>query len=258
MDVPDRPGRHLSLWRLERLRLVRTGRLVALVAVFVFFGATAAPMNRYMAEILQRVGGDVQIVAPTPTATAAFGSYSGNAMQIGLLVFVLVVASAVAIDGRAEMAIFLRSRVSSQRELIEPRFAVSVGAGVLAYLVGVGACWWGASLLLGAVDPVAVAIGAASGAIYLVFIGSVATALAAVVRSVVGTAVGTLGIALGLGVLGAVTPFGDWLPSHLPGALAGAVGGSAATGTLGAAAVTAMMTVGLLALAVLVGRRREL
>jgi ABC-2 type transport system permease protein len=263
MTVPttvgaNRAERRLSLWRLERLRLVRTGRLVALVAVFAFFGATAAPMNRYMAEILQRVGGDIQIVAPTPTATSSFGSYSSNAMQIGMLVFVLVVASAVAVDGHTEMAIFLRSRVTSQRTLIEPRYVVSVAAGVLAYLLGVAACWWGTSLLLGAVDPAAVAIGAASGAIYLIFVGSLVTAVANVVRSVIGTAVLALGIALGLGVLGAVTPFGDWLPSHLPGALAGAVGGAGGTAYLGAGAVTAASIAGLLVLAAALGRRREL
>jgi ABC-2 type transport system permease protein len=251
-------GSAMTLRRLEWLRLWRTGRLVALVGVFAFFGVTSAPLNRYMASMLEHVGGDVRIIASAPVPTAGFATYTANADQIGLLVFVFVVAAAVAIHGRTEMAIFLRTRVPRARLLLWPRYSVSVGAGVAAYGLGVVCCWFGTVALLGDVDGLGVVVGAILGALYLVFVGAVAALLASVMRSVVTTAVGTLGVALGLGLIGALTPLDEWLPGHLPGALAVLAGGGDVAGYARAALVTVAATAGLLGAAAHLADRREL
>ena len=58
----------MTLWRLEWLRLVRTRRLVVIIAVYVFFGLTGPLSARYLGEILNRVGGGIKVELPAPTA----------------------------------------------------------------------------------------------------------------------------------------------------------------------------------------------
>jgi ABC-2 type transport system permease protein len=241
----------MSLWHLEWLRLVRTSRWLALVGVFVFFGATSPPLNKYMATLVEHLGNGVQIVAPTPSAVSGFETYTRNAGQLGLLVFVLVVSSAVAMRAHFEMAVFLRTRCSSARQLLLPRFVVTVGAGVVAYMFGVLACWYGTVVLLGSVDLVGVVAGAVLGSLYLVFIGALAAAFGSVLRSVVTTAVATLAVALALGIAGAFDAVAAWLPGHLNDALADVAGG----GDLTAYTKSAVVTVGVTAVLLIVAAR---
>lgn len=247
----------MSLWRLEWLRSVRTKRWLALVGVYLFFGLTAAPLTRYLAQLMERVS-EVRISGPPTTAVDGFSSYSGNANQLGLLVFAFIVADAVALDARREMSVFLRTRVDRYRTLLVPKFTVPVTVGVVAYLLGVGACWYGSVLLLGSVDAAGVLVGGALGALYLVFIGAVAAAFGSCLRSVVSTAVATLGVALGLGILGTIGWLGAWLPSKLLGALTTLAAGGSLDGLVKPTLVTLLATAVLLVFAAWMGDRREL
>ena len=49
----------MTLWRLEWARLVRTRRLVALLAVYLFFGALGPLTVRYLQQIVNRFGNGV-------------------------------------------------------------------------------------------------------------------------------------------------------------------------------------------------------
>lgn len=255
---PASRGPAMSLWRLEALRLLRTHRLLALVAVYGFFGLTAPPMTRYMSEILERVGGGVQIITPAPTAAAGLATFVSNTNQIGLLVYTLVVAGAVAFDAQREMAVFLRTRVPSSRVLLLPKYLLSVAAGALALVVGTAAAWYGTVIFLGPVDAVGVLAGTALSVLYLAFIAAVAAALGARLTSVLTTAVGTLAVALALGLVGSFGSLGEWLPSHLLGALSTLPVGADGGGFWRAALVTVVATGALLALAARLGDRREL
>ncbi len=257
-EAVRRPRGRMSMWRLEWARLTRTHRLVALVAVYVFFGLTSPALARYMGELLDRLGTGVQIVAPPPKPIDGFVTFTSNANQIGLLVFALVVASAVAIDAQREMAVFLRTRVPSYRDLLLPKWSVAVLAGVAAYVIGVLACWYGTVILLGSVDALGVIEGAALGALYLAFVGAVAAAIGARLHSAVTTAVTTLAIVLGLGVLGVFRAVGEWLPNFLLGALTTLAGGGDVASFAKSVVVTVAATVALLLLAVRLGSRREL
>lgn len=227
-DVPlvRRTGRQWpALWRLEWLRLVRTHRLVALVATYAFLGATAAPMARYASDFVERFGGDVQVTLPPARPVDGFANYVSNATQLGLLVFVIVISSAVTIDSHPEMAMFLRTRVRHRRDLVLPRYMVTVAAGAASFLVGTLLAWWGTALLLGAVEWQGMALGVVLHLVYLAFIGAVAAALGVRFHSATTTAATTLGVALALAVVGAIEPIGAWLPSRLLGALSTLPGG---------------------------------
>lgn len=258
--APTRNGSRapMTLWRLEWLRLVRTKRLVAVVAVYAFFGLTSPPLVRYMDSILERVGAGVTVIAPAPTASEGLTTFLSNANQIGLLVFALVVSSAVAFDSQREMAVFLRTRVGGYRDLLVPKYVMSLAAGAGAFCIGAACAWYGTVVLLGDVEVIGMVVGIGLCVLYLAFIAAVAAALGARLDSVLSTAGATLVVALGLGILGTIGSVGDWLPSHLLGAFTSLpLGGDAAT-FVRPALVTVVATVALLAAAARLGDTREL
>jgi ABC-2 type transport system permease protein len=243
----------VTLWRLEWLRLVRTRRLVALGAVYAFFGLVGPLTARYLAEIIDRFGGsEMQVTVPDPTPVDGITQFAANASQIGLLVVVVVAAGALAVDAVPEMAIFLRTRVGSGARLLAPRLVVTAGAAAAALLVGTGLAWYETSALLGSPPVGGLLVGTLYGILYLAFAVALTAAAATVFRSVLATGLATLLVLLVLPILGVVEAVGRWLPSHLVGAQTDLSAGGSAAGYLGAAGVTVAAT----ALLVLVAVRR--
>src|SRR5690606_23873677 len=130
------PMSAMSLWRLEWLRLVRTRRVVAILGVYVFFGLTGPLAARYLSEILGQVGTPgVKVEFPPPVPADGITQFLGNASQIGLLIVVIVAASALAFDARREMGVFLRTRAASVRTILVPAFAVNAAAAVTGFVL---------------------------------------------------------------------------------------------------------------------------
>lgn len=252
-----RRQRSMSLWRLEWLRLVRTRRLVALIGVYVLFGMLGPLMARYMSDILQHVSSDVVVIAPEPLPQQGIANYTSNANQIGLLVYVLVVSSAVALDAQREMAVFLRTRVHDYGRLLVPTCALSIGAGAGAFVLGTAAAWCGTALFLGPIGAGGLLVGTVLVVLYLTFIASVAAALGACLDSVLTTAVGTIAVALGLGLVGAIGSVGHWLPSNLLGAMTILPFGGDPGSFVGSILVTSIATSALFVLASRLGDARE-
>jgi ABC-2 type transport system permease protein len=249
----------MTLWRLEWLRLVRTHRLVALVSVYAFFGLTGPLTARYLAEILGAIGTEgVQVQFPTPTPADGIAQFIGNASQIGLLVVVLVAASALAFDARREMAVFLRTRVSSVRSIVLPAYGITTAGAVAGLLAGSACAWYETAVLLGPPPAGAMLAGIAYGAVSLAFAVALVAFMAALVRSVLAAAGGALVVLLLTGVLGSAARLSGWLPTGLLGALADLASGRSAGDYLPGLAVTLILTALALAGAVLLGDRREL
>jgi ABC-2 type transport system permease protein len=249
----------MNLWRLEWLRLVRTHRLLAIVGLYVFFGLTGPLTARYLSALLGRIGTEgVRIEFPDPVPADGIAQFVGNTSQIGLLVVVLVAASALAFDARREMAVFLRTRVRAVRDIVIPAYVVNAGAAAAALVAGSLAAWYETTVLLGAVPVAPMLIGIALGALFLAFAVALTAAVAAVVRGVAATAGVSLAGLLGLALLGGLTPLGRWLPTRLAGAMTELVRGASAGDYAPAATVSLVATVAAVAIAVQVGSRREL
>jgi len=162
----------MTLWRLEWLRLVRSHRLLALVGTYLFFGLTGPLTARYLSALLGRLGTEgVRIEFPEPTPADGIAQFVGNVSQIGLLVVVLVAASALAFDARREMAVFLRTRVRGVRDIIVPAYVSTVAAAVAALVVGSLAAWYETAVLLGGVPVAAMLAGIGLGSLFLAFAG---------------------------------------------------------------------------------------
>jgi ABC-2 type transport system permease protein len=249
----------MTLWRLEWLRLVRTRRLFALLTVYAFFGLTGPLTARYLAEILQAVGTQgVQIQLPAPTPADGIAQYAGNASQIGLLVVVLIAASALAFDARRETAVFLRTRVTSVRSIVLPAYAVTASGAIAGFLLGSACAWYETTTLLGAPPAGAMLAGTAYGAVFLAFAVALVAFVAALVRGVLASAGVAIILLLLTGIVGGLVRAGTWLPTGLLGALGDLTAGRPAGDYLPGLAVTVILTAAALAGAVVFGNRREL
>ncbi|MEV0900641.1 hypothetical protein [Actinoplanes sp. NPDC049802] len=249
----------MTLWRLEWLRLVRTRRLLALLAVYAFFGLTGPLTARYIGEILRAAGTEgVRVEFPEPTPADGIAQFVGNASQIGLLVVVLVAASALAFDSRREMAVFLRTRVAGVRRIVFAAYGTTVAGAVAALLLGSACAWYETAVLLGSPPTGAMLVGTAYGAVFLAFAVALVALVAALVRGVPAAAGVTLVLLLFTGVLGSVARVDTWLPTGLLGALGDLTAGGSAGDYLPGLAVTLLLTVLALAAAVTLGDRREI
>lgn len=248
----------MNLWTLERHRLVRTNRILLLLAAYLFFGAAGPLTARYLAEILGRFGGDVTIDVPDPTPADGITQFVSNAGQLGILAVVLVAAAALAIDADREQAIFLRTRVRDTWQLLVPRVATVSAAAAVALLLGTALAVAVTVALLGPVDLGAVVLGTALGMLYLGFVVTLTAAVATSTTGVLGTVLGTVALLLALPLLTLLPGIAAWVPSELLGAVDALVRGAPPAEVLPAAASTVVATVGLLVLARWRLERREL
>ncbi len=248
----------LGLWRLEWLRLVRTRRAVALVAVYAFFGFLGPLTARYLSDIIDRFGGDITVIVPDPAPIDGMAQFAANAQQMGLLVVVAVAAGALAVRALPEMAMFLRTRVSGAADLIVPRYVVSTLAAIGAALFGTGVAWYETAVLIGGLPAGEVLLGLALTAVYLAFAVALVAAFASRISGVIGTVAATLLVLLALPIVGLVGTTGRWLPSHLVGAQVDLLSGTAVGEYLPASLVTIGLTPLLVWLAIRWTARQEL
>ncbi len=209
----------MNLWRLEWVRLVRSRRLLALMVVYVFFGATGPFVARYLGEIVERFGTDVVVQFPDAVPADGISQFTANANQIGLLVAVVVAAGALVLDAIPEMSVFLRTRVDDVWELLTPRLVVSFAAVAAAFLAGLAFAWYETAVLLGGLPIGAMLAGTGFAIVYLGFVVALVSAVASRSGSVLATVAFSIVILLALPILGIAEAVGRWLPSRLLGAL---------------------------------------
>ena len=248
----------MNLWKLEWLRLWRTKRWMALAGLYLFFGLLGPLSARYLAEIVERFGGGVQVVFPGPVPADGMTQYVSNVSQIGLLVAVMVAAGALAFDARPGMGVFLRTRVERVANIMAPRYVVSATAVAGSFVVGALAAWYETVVLIGALPVGGTLAGIGYGVLYLAFAIAVVAAAGSRAKSVLGAVMLTIVLLLVMPIVGLVEEIGQWLPSHLVGALGTIPAGTDAAEYLRSAAVTAALSPLALWLAVRWARAREL
>lgn len=251
---------HMTLWRLEVVRLIRTRRWLALVGVYVFFGLLGPISARYLPEIIGFAGGldGAQVQFPAPVPADGMAQFSSNASQIGTLVTVVVSAGALAFDAVPEMGVFLRTRVGSMWTILVPRLVVAFAAAGIAWLLGVTAAWYETWALIGPLPAGAVLAGALLGLLFLAFVIALVAAAAQLTRGVLASVMLSVLVLLLMPVVGIAEAIGRWMPTHLATALAGLAAGEGVGEYLRAAAVAAVATAALVLLAIRGARRREL
>ncbi|HEY5476774.1 MAG TPA: hypothetical protein VIK11_08650 [Tepidiformaceae bacterium] len=251
----------MSLWRLEVLRLVRTRRWVALFSVYLFFGFLGPVTARYLRDIVSFAGGDrsgVTITFPAAIPADGMARYVSNAVQIGTLVTVVVAAGALAFDSPPEMGVFLRSRVNRVSSILLPRLVIPFLAASAAFVIGALAAWYETWALIGALDTSRLLLGIGFGIVFIAFVVALVAAVAQWSRGLLATVMASVVALLVLPILGIASAVGRWLPTSLAQALANLPAGGEISPYIGASVVTMVSIAGLVWLALIGARRREL
>ncbi len=250
----------MSAWRLEWLRLVRTPRAIALVAVYVIFGLGEPVLVKYLNKILGHAGGGasgIKFTAPPPVPSDGISAYVSQVSLLGLIAVIIIAVGAFNFDARQGLATFLRARAGSMWQLVTPRFAVNAAAAVVAYLLGTLAAWYETSLLIGSLPAAAIGEGAFCGAIYLVFAVALSALTASFIRSTPGAAGVTAVLLIALPIAGSVHSIKYWLPSTLVNAPVDLLDGTRLSHYLPGLTVTIVASAALLATATTRLRTRE-
>lgn len=238
----------MTLWRLELLRLWRTGRIWIIVGVYVLFGVIGPLGARYLAEIIARFGGGVEMVVPEPTALDGMGQFHSQAGQIGLLAVLAVAAAALAFDARPEWAAFLRTRTDSVRQLVLPRVVASTVAATIGLAIGSAVAAVLTGILIAPVPLGDLLLGILLGGLYMALAVAVVALAASVATQTMSTVLLAVGVLLVLPVLQVVPVIEDWIPSQLLGATTALMAGASPADLL-PAAVVAVLVVPVLLLA---------
>ncbi len=245
----------MTLWRLELVRLFRTHRIWILFGVFALFGALGPLTARFLPEIVEAVGGGVEIAVPPPSPELAMAGYLGNALQIGILAIAFVAAAALAFDSKPEMAVYLRTRASIP-QILAPRYVVNMLASVVSFVIGTTIAYVGSAILIGAPLLGGTVTATLLLSVYLVFVVALTGFAASLVRSIPGTALITVGALIVIGIIGLIPQVDAWLPSSLVGSFDALIAGGGFD-YWGPLAVTIILSMGSIAASIALMERRE-
>jgi len=245
----------VTLWRLELVRLFRTHRIWILFGVFALFGALGPLTVRFLPEIVEAVGGGVEIAVPPPSPELAMAGYLGNALQIGILAIAFVAAAALAFDSKPEMAVYLRTRASIP-QILAPRYVVNMLASVVSFVIGTTIAYVGSAILIGAPLLGGTVTATLLLSVYLVFVVALTGFAASLVRSIPGTALITVGVLIVIGIIGLIPQVDAWLPSSLVGSFDALIAGGGFD-YWGPLAVTIILSMGSIAASIALMERRE-
>lgn len=257
---PSRRGqRSMNGWRLEWLRLRRSGRGIALLGVFTFYGMLGPVLARYMADLVKHMGSDsaISITVRPPVPKDGITGYVNQVSQVGLIVAVVVAAGALAIDSRRGISTFFRTRAATVWQLLIPRYVVPAVAAIAAYTLGTILAWYETVVLIGSVPAGPLIAGVLCQAAFLAFAVAVVTVAASFSRSTLGTIGIALAVLLFLPVVGVASVMHDWLPTSLTSAPVELLNDASIGKFAPAAAVTMALTPALLAWAASRFRQRD-
>ncbi|MEU8264256.1 hypothetical protein AB0C02_26975 [Micromonospora sp. NPDC048999] len=198
----------MNLWRLERLRLFRTGRWIALLAVFLVLGFGQPLATRYLGDLLSGATGDgyIKIIVTQPRPSDGMAAYFGNISTLGTLVAVAVAGLAFTVRANPPLAALYLTHVRSRASLLVPRLVTVAVAVAVAALLGGAAATYATTLLLGAPAAGATAAGVAASCLSAVFAAAITFLCACLLRGQVAT------IAVALVAAFVVVPFADLIP----------------------------------------------
>ena len=211
MTVPL-ASRPISLWRLERLRLLRTRRWIALGAVFLLLGFGEPLVTSYLGRLLGAGTGSgsstgyIHISVSTPQPSDAMSAYFGNVGTVGTIVAVVVAAMAFSVRAEPALAGLYLTHVRSRVGLLLPRLVTVAAATGTACALGTAAAAYETALLLGAPAAGATVLGGLVACADLVFAVAVTFLVSTLLREQAAA------IAVTLLVVLVAVPFADLVP----------------------------------------------
>ena len=248
--------------RKEVMELVRTKKLLGLLAVFLFFAFTSPVLARYMTEfiaLLVPADEALQFLIPDPVWTDSYVQFYGNIAQIGNVTIILLFMGIIASERQRGTADLVLTKGLSHWSFVLSKFVVLSAAVKLTMLVSIAVVFLYTSVLFDTAGNVLhVFLGACAYIVFLVLVVALTVLSSAVAKSNVTAAmIGFLSF-LGILLISALPTIGDLLPGNLSSrAMEITAEGYFHSNLVGNVLVSLGLTALLLALSVLVMRRQE-
>ncbi|MDA8271164.1 MAG: hypothetical protein M0Z39_07135 [Actinomycetota bacterium] len=148
----------MGRWKLQIIKIWKTRRIIALIAVFFIVGLLDPILVRCLAHLVGSNNANITVTVPPPTPEAALAQFGRSITSIGTLVTVMVAAGSFTIDSPPALAAFYRSRARKPMDLLLPSLVTVYMATCVALFLGIIAAWY-ETLLIGPVQPGRLAIG---------------------------------------------------------------------------------------------------
>ncbi|MDP2953630.1 MAG: ABC transporter permease, partial [Chloroflexota bacterium] len=143
----------LALVRKEVKELLRTYRLLIVVAVLGALGLFSPALAYLAPELVARIGPQFQGLVPPPTASDALAQYQKNLVQFGALLAIILGMGSVAQEKESGTAGMLLTKPVSRLEFLLAKLLAQWGAFFLALAVAGIGCYLYTWLLF---EPLAV------------------------------------------------------------------------------------------------------
>lgn len=207
------------LLRKELREQFRSGRLIAVAAVFVLFGIIGPLTDRFMKQLLDAIGsqsGGMTFQVPPPSLEGAATQIMKNLSQFGIMCALLLAMGSVAWEKERGTAGMILTKPASRAAFLAAKLvAISLNLG-LAVVLGCGLAYVYVLLLY----PAPFAIGGyVAMSLMLWWILVIFAAITMLGSTVTRSAIAAAGIGLVallvLGVIGALPVVGAYMPSSL-------------------------------------------
>ncbi|HJX67474.1 MAG TPA: ABC transporter permease [Candidatus Limnocylindrales bacterium] len=207
------------LLKKELREQFRTGRLVAVAAVFVLFGIVGPLTDRFMKQLFDAIGtqgGGMTFQVPAPSLAGASVQILKNLSQFGIICALLLAMGSVAWEKERGTAGMILTKPASRAAFLASKLvAISITLAVSVAL-GCGLAYLYVALLYPAAFPIGGYLAMSALLWWMLVIFAAITMLGSTItRSAIAAAgIGFVAL-LVLGILGALPLIGPWMPSSL-------------------------------------------
>ena len=198
---------------------LRTGRLIAVAAVFVLFGILGPLTDRYMKELIDAIGsqsGGFTIEVPPPSLNGDVGEIVKNLSQFGVICALLLSMGAVAWEKERGTAGMIMTKPASRAAFLAAKLtAISLNLG-LAVTLGCGLGYVYTALLYPSAFPIGGYVAMAAIMWWTLVVFTAITLLGSTIsRSAIAAAGVGLVALLVLGLVASIPVIGPWSPLAL-------------------------------------------
>lgn len=112
----------IKLMKKEFYEFLKTKKLIAIIAVFIFFAISSPIMAKIMPEFLKTISSGITIIVPPPTWKDAFLQFFKNLNQMIFLILVLIFIGSIAEEKNRRTASLIVSRGIDRRVWVLSKF----------------------------------------------------------------------------------------------------------------------------------------
>lgn len=246
--------------RKEATEILRTWRIWVLPGIVLFFALSGPIMARFTPEIIGALAGSQlgHLELPTPTALDSYMGWIKNLSQITLFALIIIYGGIVSAETRSGTAVLVLTKPVSRGAFVAVKAAVHSVFLAAVVIVGALVTWGVTALTFGKAPAEPLWTSTLVWLVFGVLFIAVMTFFSVLISSAAGAAGAGIGVYVLLSIATIWKPLSDYSPAGLPGQAASLAAQVATPSSLWPVISALILFVGLVALAAVLFRRKEL